>query len=134
MDQFWSLFLKAIVILILLDLVWIGVVNRKNYSDTIVAVQGNSVNLRYGSAMIVYIAMTLIIVIWIIPRVNQVTKSRGDLLMNSYKYGGLLGGLTFMVFNFTNNAMFTNWSLHTSVVDSLWGAFAMGTATYLTAM
>jgi uncharacterized membrane protein len=134
MSNFWISFIKAIIIILFLDYLWIGIINKQNYINTIVAVQGNTFTVRYASALVVYIAMALTIIIWIIPKVNQVTTKRSDLLINSYKYGGLLGMLSFAIFNFTNNAIFTNWNLQTSIIDTLWGTFVMGTATYLTIM
>ena len=134
MDNFWKSFLIAMIIMLFMDFIWIGIINYKNYINTIVAVQGTEVKFRYGSAFIVYIAMALIIVMWTVPKVKEVTKNRSDLFVNSYKYGGLLGALTFAIFDFTNNSIFTNWSLHTSIMDTMWGFFIMGTTTYLTAM
>jgi uncharacterized membrane protein len=134
MNQFWISFIKAMIIFLILDYLWIGIINYKNYMDAITAVQGNKLTPRYFSAFIVYIAMTLMVVLWTVPKVKEVTTKRSDLLMNSFKYGGTLGLLSFAIFNFTNNTIFTNWDLHTAIVDTLWGFVAMGTTTYLTAM
>ncbi len=134
MDQFWISFLKTMIILIILDYLWIGFINYKNYEQTITAVQGNKLKPRYISALIVYIVIALTVIIWTVPKVKEVTTKRSDLLMNSYKYGGMLGFLSYALFNFTNNAIFTNWTLKTSIVDTLWGTFLMGTTTYLIAM
>jgi uncharacterized membrane protein len=75
--------------------------------------------------------MALLVISWIIPKVSSVTKNKSDLLFNSYKYGGYLGILTFALFDFTNMAMFTNWTLQVGIIDTLWGGFLLGTTTYL---
>ena len=130
--MFWKNFIKSILIILFFDLLWIGIVNKQNYVDVIVKVQKTEFITKYASAVIVYIAMALMIVIWIIPKVLEVTTNKSDLMLNSYKYGCLLGLLTYLVFNFTNSAIFTEWSLKISLMDTLWGTFLMGTATYLT--
>jgi len=117
-----------------MDYLWISIINKKNYLDTVIAIQGNTLVPRYLSGLIVYIAMALIIIIWVIPKVKEVTTKRSDLLMNSYKYGSMLGFLMYVFYNFTNHAIFTNWYLETVIKDTLWGTFLMGTATYLTIM
>lgn len=131
MDSFWSQFITAIAVLLFLDYIWIGIINKTNYINTIVSVQGSELNIRYGAAMVVYFAMAILIILWVLPKVESVTKNKSDFLMNSFKYGGLMGGLTFAVFNFTNNSIFKNWTLHTSIVDTLWGAFLTGATTYV---
>jgi uncharacterized membrane protein len=71
------------------------------------------------------------IIVWVLPRVEAVTKNKSDLMMNSFKYGGLLGGLSYVIFNFTNNAIFKNWTLETAIVDTLWGSVLTGATTYV---
>jgi uncharacterized membrane protein len=99
--------------------------------NAIVSVQGSEVTVRYGSAIVVYLAIATMIIVWVLPRVEAVTKNKSDLLMNSFKYGGLLGGLSYAIFNFTNNAIFKNWTLETAIGDTLWGSFLTGATTYV---
>ena len=129
--MFWKDFLKTILILLVIDYVWIAIINKQYYSDIIVSIQKTPFNPRYGFGFVVYICMTLLVISWIIPKVSSVTKNKSDLLFNSYKYGGYLGLLTFAVFDFTNLSMFSNWNLQVSIIDSLWGGFLLGTTTYL---
>ncbi len=99
--------------------------------NAIVNVQGSELTVRYGSAIVVYLAIATMIIVWVLPRVQAVTKNKSDFLINSFKYGGLLGGLSYVIFNFTNNAIFKNWTLDLAVVDTLWGAFLTGATTYV---
>lgn len=124
--------IKAILITIFIDFLWIGVINKKNYEDVIVKVQKTPFMVRYAPAIIVYIAIALLVVVWIIPKVMEVTKNKKDLMMNCYKYGGMLGFLCYAIYDFTNYAIFSDWTLKITLMDSLWGAFLTGTVTYLT--
>jgi uncharacterized membrane protein len=131
MELFWSQFITAIITLLFLDYIWIGIIYKNNYMNAIVNVQGSELTVRYGSAIVVYLAIATMIIVWVLPRVQAVTKNKSDFLINSFKYGGLLGGLSYAVFNFTNNSIFKNWTLDLAVVDTLWGAFLTGATTYV---
>jgi hypothetical protein len=61
--MFWTNFIKSILIILFFDLLWIGIVNKQNYIDVIVKVQKTEFVTKYASAVIVYIAMALMIVI-----------------------------------------------------------------------
>jgi uncharacterized membrane protein len=131
MKSFWSLFITAILTILFLDYIWIGIIYKNKYMNAIVSVQGSELSVRYGSAIVVYLAIATMIIVWVLPRVEAVTKNKSDLMMNSFKYGGLLGGLSYAIFNFTNNAIFKNWTLETAIVDTLWGSFLTGATTYV---
>ena len=131
MKSFWSLFITAILTLLFLDYILIGIIYKNKYMNAIASVQGSELSVRYGSAIVVYLAIATMIIVWVLPRVEAVTKNKSDLMMNSFKYGGLLGGLSYAIFNFTNNAIFKNWTLETAIVDTLWGSFLTGATTYV---
>lgn len=131
MKSFWSLFITAILTILFLDYIWIGIIYKNKYMNAIASVQGSELSVRYGSAIVVYLAIATMIIVWVLPRVEAVTKNKSDLMMNSFKYGGLLGGLSYAIFNFTNNAIFKNWTLETAIVDTLWGSFLTGATTYV---
>jgi uncharacterized membrane protein len=131
MKSFWSLFITAILTLLFLDYIWIGIIYKNKYMNAIASVQGSELTVRYGSAIVVYLAIATMIIVWVLPRVEAVTKNKSDLMMNSFKYGGLLGGLSYAIFNFTNNAIFKNWTLETAIIDTLWGSFLTGATTYV---
>ena len=131
MKSFWSLFITAILTLLFLDYIWIGIIYKNKYMNAIASVQGSELTVRYGSAIVVYLAIATMIIVWVLPRVEAVTKNKSDLMMNSFKYGGLLGGLSYVIFNFTNNAIFKNWTLETAIVDTLWGSVLTGATTYV---
>jgi len=45
--------------------------------------------------------------------------------------GAFLGGIIYGVYDFTNHAILTNYSMALAVMDMVWGAILCGTTTYL---
>jgi hypothetical protein len=126
-----KLFLIALITLTIIDFIWIGVIFANSYRKTIESVQKTKFIVRIVAGLIVYIALALIIVFWVIPRIQL--ESKKNLLLSSFIYGGLLGGLIYAVFDFTNHAIFTNWDLQTSIIDTIWGTILMTIISFITA-
>ena len=127
-----KLFFISIITLIIIDYLWLGILYYDSYRKTIESVQKTKLTGRLIGGLIVYIALALIIVFWIIPRI-QLESKKNNLLITSFIYGGILGGLIYAVFDFTNYTIFTNWDLKTSIVDTLWGMILMSIVSYITA-
>jgi uncharacterized membrane protein len=111
-------FFIVLILLAVIDFPWIGIIYAKEYTRVIESVQKQKFVVRYLGGLIVYIAIALIIVGWVIPRLQQKSKVS---FLDCLLYGGLLGGLVYAVFDFTNYALFTNWTLKTSIIDTVWG-------------
>jgi uncharacterized membrane protein len=84
-----KLFLIALITLTIIDFIWIGLIFANSYRKTIESVQKTKFIVRIVAGLIVYIALALIIVFWIIPRIQL--ESKKNLLLSSFIYGGLLG-------------------------------------------
>ncbi len=123
-----SKILITILLLIIIDFVWIGILNQKTYKLAIEAVQKTKFEVRYFPGLIVYIAIALIINLWIIPFV-KLNKDKKNMFYHPFINGFLLGALTYAIFDFTNMAIFKDWSYSVSVLDSLWGGVLTGTIT-----
>jgi uncharacterized membrane protein len=52
---------------------------------------------------------------------NTNTLTWTDKLLISIQYGGLLGLLTYGIYNFTNLAILKNYSIPVTIFDTLWG-------------
>ncbi len=130
-----KLFFIAFISLIIIDYIWLGILYLESYRKTIESVQKTKLTARLIGGLIVYIAIALIIVFWIIPRIVLESKnnSKRNLLLTSFIYGGILGGLIYAVFDFTNYTIFTNWDLKTSIVDTIWGTVLMTIVSFITA-
>ena len=79
MKSFWSLFITAMLTLLFLDYIWIGIIYKNNYMNAIASVQGSELTVRYGSAIVVYLAIATMIIVWVLPRVEAVTKNKSAL-------------------------------------------------------
>ncbi len=123
-----SKILLTILLLIVIDFVWIGIINQKLYKTAIEAVQKTKFSVRYFPGLIVYIAIALIINYWIIPFV-KLNKDKKNMFYHPFVNGFLLGSLTYAIFDFTNMAIFSDWTYSVSILDSLWGGLLTGIIT-----
>ena len=115
-----------IVVLILIaigDGIWIGS-NMKMYNDATVSVQGSDIRMNPYGAIASYVCLYALIVLYAVPMVleNVGTKmSWVDKLFVSIRYGGLLGLLTYGIYNFTCMAILKKYPLKVAVLDTIWG-------------
>ncbi len=123
-----SKILITILLLVVIDFIWIGIINQKTYKLAIEAVQKTKFEMRYFPGLIVYIAIALIINLWIIPFVKS-NKDKKNMFYHPFVNGFLLGFLTYAIFDCTNMAIFSEWSYYVSLLDSLWGGLLTGTIT-----
>lgn len=128
------LFISVLVIMGIIDFIWIGVIYKNQYTKVIESVQKEKFIVKMLGAVIVYVALAIITVGWIIPRIKQELKNKSyyNLFMTCLLYGGILGGLIYAVFDFTNYALFSKWDLKTSIIDSIWGMTLVTITTFLT--
>ncbi len=118
-------FISIIFLLIVIDFVWIGIINAESYKKAIKAVQKTELKIRLFPGLLVYIALALIIIFWILPSI----KSKS--FVDSFKNGFMLGALVYAVFDFTNMAIFSDWTYTISIIDTLWGGILTGLITYI---
>jgi len=128
------LFVSVLVIMGIIDFIWIGVIYKNQYRKVIESVQKEKFVVKMLGAVVVYLALAIIVVGWIIPRIKQELKNTSylNLFITCLLYGGILGGLIYAVFDFTNYALFDKWDLKTSIIDSVWGMTLFTITTFLT--
>lgn len=134
---FEDLFIWTVVFLIAIDYVWVGFLFADHYRALFSEIQNHEVRIKYGPALMVYLFLALLIVVFVMPMMDraqerQVMKngnnetgklSRDQILKYSAKYGGLLGLAVYGIYNFTNQALFDDYDLVASLIDMLWGGF-----------
>ena len=96
-------FIIAVLLLIAVDLPWLLTVGRYALQMT-EEIQGSSVTMRFGPALVVYIALAYL--------VYQV-KTVGE--------AALLGAATYAVYDFTSATILKKYELGVAVADTLWG-------------
>jgi len=92
---------------------------KRIYGKRINMVSGKPLTNRYYSGLVVYLAIALSLLVFVLPHIRKDTLSHT--VSDSIIYGGLLGLTTYAVFDFTTHFMFEGWDLGISVLDSLWG-------------
>ena len=112
-------FLTIILAFILIDVPYLYL-NGNLYRNKTKSISGQTTfTSRYYSALIVYIALALGVLVLVLPRIR--TGSTSDILADCILYGGLLGLTAYATFDFTLHFMFNGWDLGVSVMDTLWG-------------
>ncbi len=119
-----KLYAVAFVLLILLDLVWIGGFMTQFYKDNLkdflrFSPEGNLMPRLIPTAL-VYIAGAVMLVVFVLPQVRNLVQA-GESISVASLYGALLGLLVYMFYDFTNFALFDKWNLVVTLVDVAWG-------------
>jgi uncharacterized membrane protein len=112
MDRSLQLFGTAVVLLILIDLPWLLLIGE-TAQKLVSRIQGSDLKLRYAPALVVYLALAYL-----------VTKTETP--MEAFK----VGVAVYAVYDFTNLAMFKNYTLSFAIMDSIWGGILMATTRY----
>lgn len=108
----------VLVIMLALDGIWLSL-NKDMYKRMVKLIQGKDMELRWIGAVFAYLAIWLLIVLWAIPDIRAAKSPRETFMAVSKAL--LLGLCVYGVFNSTNLAMMSDYSLKVAVVDTLWG-------------
>lgn len=112
MNRSLQIFATATLLLILFDLPWLFAIGD-TAQKLILRIQGSDLKLRYAPALVVYLALAYL-----------VTKTESP--MEAFK----VGVAVYAVYDFTNYAMFKNYTLSFAIMDSIWGGVLMAMTRY----
>jgi uncharacterized membrane protein len=116
--MFDFLMLLSAIVMISLDFVYLSAM-KGYFSNQVKNVQGSPLKLNFLGAAICYIFLVVGINYFIIkPR-----KSVSDAF--------LLGLVIYGVYETTNYAIFSNWSIVSVIIDTLWGGLLFAGTTYI---
>ena len=113
------------IIMLTLDGIWLGVIAKKLYVQEMGSLL--SKNPNFIAAAIVYTLMVSGIIIFVLP------KAQNNPLM-ALCFGALFGFICYGIYDFTNLAVISNWTLLISIVDLVWGSILCGVTSYLVAL
>lgn len=116
-----NLFIASSILLVLVDSVYLFFIGKPIFDKTVSAIQNSNLVVKIPPAIFTYILMAVILNYFII----SANKPAFDAF--------ILGFCTYGIFDFTNMAIFKNYSLKTAISDTLWGAilfFIVTTITY----
>lgn len=113
--MFFNLYLVALPVFIVLDLLWIGVVAKSFYHSQIGELLRPDV--QWGAALIFYLLFIAGLVVFVIA--PAATKHS---LWHALMFGALFGLVCYATYDLTNLAVAKNWPLLVTIVDMVWGA------------
>lgn len=96
-------YLLIVPIIIIADIPWL-MASSKFSKSMIHSIQGSDMEIRYGAAIVVYIALA-----YLVSLPKNITEAF------------LLGSSVYAVYDFTNYAILKNYSLRFAILDSIWG-------------
>ena len=112
MDRKLQIFGTAVLLLILIDMPWLLLIGD-TAQKLVTRIQGSEMKLKYAPALVVYLALAYL-----------VTKTESP--MEAFK----VGVAVYAVYDFTNYAMFKNYTLSFAIMDSIWGGILMALTRY----
>ncbi len=114
--------LKGVLItfglLLIIDAIYLFAMKSK-FNTLVKNIQFANINLKIYAVILCYLCIATVIQYFIIFK------------KESIRTAGILGMLVYGIFNFTNHAIFNNWSLMMSIMDIIWGGILFATVTYL---
>ena len=115
----YSLIISSIL-LVLIDSVYLSMIGKPLFEKTVAAIQGSKLVVNFPPAIFTYILMAIILNYFII----SASKPAFDAF--------ILGFCVYGIFDFTNLAIFKNYTLKTAIMDTLWGAILFYVTTLIT--
>lgn len=115
----YSLIISSIL-LVLIDSVYLSMIGKSAFEKTVAAIQGSKLVVNMPPAIFTYILMAVILNYFII----SANKPAFDAF--------ILGFCAYGIFDFTNLAIFKNYTLKTAIMDTLWGAILFYVTTLIT--
>jgi uncharacterized membrane protein len=122
-----TVFLLLPPFMFLLDYLWLGLAASRIYKKdlaTFLRLSGGDLDPVLWAAVVVYIAIPLGIVLFVLPRVSPESPIGSGLL-----WGMAYGLVVYTIYEMTNYSLLKGWPLRLAFVDIAWGAFLNGTAT-----
>lgn len=114
-------YLSTVVVLVLVDLVWLGYIAKPMYQAGIGHLMADKPNLI--AALCFYVLFPIGLVVFaILPEVGTTALSRTALL------AALFGFLAYATYDLSNLATLKNYPVQLALVDMLWGSLLSATA------
>ena len=100
--------LISTILFIIIDSIYLTLTSPI-FNKVVKNIQGNNIKLKLDGAIYAYICIVLIFNYFIIYKKGK--------LLDAF----MLGFLTYGIFEGTNRAIFSNWTINVMLIDSLWG-------------
>jgi uncharacterized membrane protein len=128
--MFIKLFLIALPVFFVIDMIWLVLVAKKFYQKQIGFLMNPEIN--WPAALIFYVLFISGLILFVIsPAVSKNSP------VHAFVSGALFGLVTYATYDLTNLATIRDWPLTVTVVDLIWGtvlASAVSGITYIIAV
>ena len=125
--MFIRLFLIALPVFFVIDMVWLVLVARKFYSQQIGFLMKPDIN--WTAAIIFYLLFISVLIVFVIsPAVEK------NSWVHALLYGAFFGLITYATYDLTNLSTLKDWPVLVTIVDLIWGtvlAASVSVVTYL---
>jgi len=123
--MFIKLFLIALPVFFLIDIVWLVLVAKKFYQEQIGFLMKPDIN--WFAAIIFYFLFIAGLVVFVIsPAVSK------NSWVHALLFGALFGLITYATYDLTNLATLKDWPLLVTVVDLIWGTVLASSISVIT--
>lgn len=113
--MFIKLYLIALPVFFIIDMVWLGVVAKSFYAKQIGFLMKTDIN--WTAAILFYLLFIVGLVLFVIAPALE----KGS-WMQALLFGALFGFISYATYDLTNLATLKDWPLPVTLVDLLWGA------------
>ena len=123
--MFLKLYLIALPVFLIIDMIWLGLVAKNFYSRQIGFLMKADVN--WLAAIIFYLLFIVGLVLFVISPATEKQSWVHALL-----FGALFGLISYATYDLTNLATIKNWPLLVTIVDLIWGAVLAASVSIIT--
>jgi uncharacterized membrane protein len=119
-------FATVLAVIIVLDVVWLGVLMKDFYRQSLAPLarmSGGGLDPIWPIAALVYPVIAIGLTVLVVSRARTATEALW--------LGAVFGATSFAVYDLTNHATLREWRTAMTVVDIGWGAFSCGVASWL---
>jgi uncharacterized membrane protein len=112
----------AAVLFVLLDFIWFyfaGSFFKSEIGSIARLTEAGAWDVRYLPAVLVYLLMSVGLVVFVYPLATS--------LVTAFAFGALFGLVGYGLYDLTNLATLTDWTVRFAIVDMLWGTLLCGT-------
>ncbi|HOM40380.1 MAG TPA: DUF2177 family protein [Bacteroidales bacterium] len=123
--MFIRLFLIALPVFFVIDMIWLVLVARNFYKEQIGFIMKPEIN--WVAAILFYLLFIAGLVVFVIsPAVEKRTW------IHALGYGALFGLVTYATYDLTNLATLKEWPLKVTIIDLIWGALLASSVSVVT--
>jgi len=116
MAQFGKYYLIALLVFVILDAIWLGIISRNLYSKYLGYIMTETPN--WIAAIIFYLLFIFGIIVFVVfPGIEEKN------LWMSFGKAALFGLITYATYDLTNLATIKSWPIQITIIDLIWGTF-----------